>query len=521
MNENQCLPYAWKQYEAGKAYKERIGLYDRVRRNERFYRGDQWYGIDGGNLPKPVFNVIRRVVDYLVCSVARAEFQIRYTDENLPFCPEEKRESLNAALDALSDSAAIRWENSRMDRMVYRLLSDAAITGDGVLYCYWDPDRRTGQPFRGDIVTEAIDSTNLFVADVNRADLQSQEYIILSGRETVKRLREEAMQNGRSYEEAMRIRSDREWEAGAGDHAAIELSGEENEKATFLLYFTKKDGVVQFEKSTRDLVIRTADTGCRLYPVAYFNWYPTKNSFHGTSPVTGLIPNQKYINKAYAMVMKHMQDTAFSKVIYDKSKIPSWSNEVGEAIAAMGGGNISDAVQVVGVGQMQDGYTDLIRRAIEDTKEMIGATEAALGDTEATNTSAILALQESSQMPLRQVRIAFMQCLEDLGDIWADMICAYYPKKRLIPTRDDGERTARAVDFSVLREEIISARVSVQEINRYSAAAAQNLLDQLLVGGYITPAEYLKRIPAGTIAEKDALIALLNEREESAGDANE
>ena len=62
------------------------------------------------------------------------------------------------------------------------------------------------------------------------------------------------------------------------------------------------------------------------------------------------------------MVMKHMQDTAFSKVIYDKSKIPEWSNEVGEAIAAMGGGNISDAVSVVGVGKMQDGYSELIRR---------------------------------------------------------------------------------------------------------------------------------------------------------------
>lgn len=510
MNEKQILSYAWSQYEAGKEYKEKIGLYERVRTNERFYRGDQWYGSKKGDLPRPVFNVIRRVTDHLVCSVARAEFQIRYTDENLPFCEPSVRARLHEALAALTDSAALRWENSRMDRMIYRLLSDAAITGDGILYCYWDPDKETGQPFRGDIVTETLDSTNLFVADVNRADLQSQEYIILSGRDTVKRLREEAMRNGRSREEAMQIRSDREWEAGAGDYASVELSGEENEKATYLLFFQKKNGTVHFEKSTRELVIHAADMGCRLYPVAYFNWYPTKNSFHGTSPITGLIPNQKYINRAYAMVMKHMQDTAFSKVIYDKSKIPEWSNEVGEAIAAMGGGNISDAVSVVGVGALQDGYVDLIRRAIEDTKEMIGATEAALGDSEATNTSAILALQESAQLPLRQVRIAFMQCLEDLGDIWADMVCAYYPSGRLIPSREAGEPIARSVDFSLLQNEILSSRVSVQEINRYSAAAAQNLLEQLLAGGYITPAEYLKRIPAGTISDKDELIALLS-----------
>ena len=32
---------AWQLYEAGKEYNRRIGLYETVRRNERFYRGDK------------------------------------------------------------------------------------------------------------------------------------------------------------------------------------------------------------------------------------------------------------------------------------------------------------------------------------------------------------------------------------------------------------------------------------------------------------------------------------------------
>ena len=32
---------AWQQYEAGQAYKRRIGLYETVGRNQRFYCGDQ------------------------------------------------------------------------------------------------------------------------------------------------------------------------------------------------------------------------------------------------------------------------------------------------------------------------------------------------------------------------------------------------------------------------------------------------------------------------------------------------
>ena len=37
---NEHTTKAWQQYEAGKEYKRRIGLYETVRKNERFYRGD-------------------------------------------------------------------------------------------------------------------------------------------------------------------------------------------------------------------------------------------------------------------------------------------------------------------------------------------------------------------------------------------------------------------------------------------------------------------------------------------------
>ena len=44
---------AWQQYEAGKEYKQSVGLYETVHQNRRFYSGDQWHGTQG-DLPKPV-----------------------------------------------------------------------------------------------------------------------------------------------------------------------------------------------------------------------------------------------------------------------------------------------------------------------------------------------------------------------------------------------------------------------------------------------------------------------------------
>ena len=504
---NRSVKLAWEQYESGKNYKRRLGLYESIRQNERFYRGQQWQDGECPELPRPVFNVIRRIVDYLICSVAASNLSIRFTDENLPFLRNEaERSRLQRGLEVLSANAAYRWERGGMDYKLIRMLTDAAITGDGVIYCYWDSEKHTPQLFSGDISCDIIDNVNLFVSDVNRADIQSQDYIIIAGRASVASLRREAEASGVDESYIAKIIPDGDDGSQSGEMSRYELEGADEAKATYIIKFWREGGRVVFEKSTRECSIKRAHTDCRLYPVAYLNWMPTKNSFHGTSPITSLIPNQKFINRGYAMAMKHMMDTAFSKVIYDKSKIPEWTNTVGEAIAAMGGGNISDAVSVVGTGEMQEGYMELLGSALEVTKDLMGATESALGNLEANNTSAILALQETSRIPLEQIRSAYYKCVEDIANIWADMMCAYYPSERLIPFDTENGGRSEQVDFSLLKSGFLSARVDVAEISRYSAASAQSMLDKLLDGGYISPASYVKRLPSGMLLNRQALV---------------
>ena len=166
---------AWRQYEAGMAYKRRIGLYESSRRNDAFYRGEQWQSGEGADLPRPVFNIIRRVVDFLVCSVASADLSIDFSDENLPFSGKEEAKQTEALLKILTQNTAYRWEKDGMDAKLFRLLTDAALCGDGALYCYWDTSARGAGDYSGDIVTEIADATRIFPADVNKSDIQSQE----------------------------------------------------------------------------------------------------------------------------------------------------------------------------------------------------------------------------------------------------------------------------------------------------------------------------------------------------------
>ena len=400
-----------------------------------------------------------------------------------------------------------------MDALSYEALLDAAISGDGVFYCYWDSEKQNGQLFRGDVKTVLLDNTCLFVADVNKRNIQDQNYLLLSGRANVSTLREEAKENGVPKDLIEEIVPDQETEVCSGDYAAYELGGEDG-KATYLVRFFKEDGKVIYEKSVKSCVIKRVNTGLSLYPVAYFNWQPTKNSFHGTAPVSSMIANQKYINTAYAMVMKHMSDTAFSKVVYDKSRIPEWSNEVGEAIAAMGGGNVADAVSVVGVGKLQDHYIELIDNVVENTKAMMGATESALGDEKANNTSAILTLQEASRVALKQVGAAFRQCLGELALIWADMLCTYSHADRLLTVMEaDGSLSAGKPDYKRLKEELLRATVEAHSTTPYTPAAMTNLLDKLLDGGYLAVTDYLELLPEDNLTNRDILIKKIQEKE--------
>ena len=510
--EKKHLNKTWEQYERGKEHKRRIGLYETVKTNERYYRGEQWQYGEGKNLPHPVFNIIGRVINYLVCSVCSSDVSIRYDDEALPYVTSSAESAIiEDGVSTLSSNASYRWKKDGMDDVMLKLLTDAAISGDGVLYCYWDTKKRGSLAFEGDVVTDRIDNVNVFPADVNKSDIQSQDYIIISGRASVASLIAEAERFGANASDIKLIRPDDESSFQAGEFSKYELSGSDEAKATYIIKFWRENGKVVFEKSTRDCVIHRARTDCRLYPIVYFNWTPTKNSFHGTSPVSSLIANQKFINRAYAMAMKHMTDTAFSKVIYDKSKIPEWTNEVGEAIAAYGGGNVADSVSVLGVGEMQSGYMELINSAVLLTKELMGATDSALGIVEANNTSAILALQETSRIPLEQIRSAYYRLIEQLANVWADMMCAYYPSERLVPyLTKDGVR-AKSIDFSLLKNHILSAEIDVCEVSRYSATSMQNMLDKLLDGGYITAEQYVKRLPIGSALNKDDLIDALSE----------
>ena len=488
----------WQEYERGVDYKVRIGLYQTVDLNERFYAGDQWVGIPHDGLPTPVVNFIRYATAWKIAAVADRRLSMR-------FLPEGEGDGGDISIYArqLSDFCKVLWERLKMDYLTKEGLKQAAITGDYIQYFYWDPSIETGQAAAGDIATELIDNVNYYPGNPSTPDVQSQPYIILAFREIADRVREEAARNGCANVED--IVPDEDNEYTAGDRGKVELS--EAGKCNVLLRMWKQDGHVWCEKAVRRAIVAPPkNTGLTRYPVALMNWDTRKNSCHGVAEVTGLIPNQVFINKILALSQLAQMQMSFPKVVYDKTRIREWTNKVAGAIPV--NGDITGAAQYLGLpGGGYDAWKGL-SATLETTMRMMGANEVTLGNIKnPENTSAFIATRDAAMVPLQSQQERFYNFIEDVGLIWLDFIQQYYTAGRMIPIDADGQRVYVPIPEDALEPYTLRLKLDVGPSSTWSEVQTLQSLDNLLKAGKLTFRQYLERLPDGHIPKKAELIA--------------
>ena len=121
-----------------------------------------------------------------------------------------------------------------------------------------------------------------------------------------------------------------------------------------------------------------------------------------------MIPNQIFVNKLFAMAMQHVKQLAFPKVIYNRNLMAGrkWNNRVGEAIGVNGDPNVAVATGFRAP-DMSAQVLVMIDKVIEYTRDTMGASDAALGNVTPDNTSAIIAVQKATSMPLELQRQDF------------------------------------------------------------------------------------------------------------------
>ncbi len=506
----------YREYESGVRYNSSIELYDNVRRNEQFYLGNQWEGLNAPDLDKPVLNFLKRVCSYVVAMLVSDDIAVEIT-------PFEKNEENERAARLLSDEIQRVMETTKAKSLLRDMLRNCAVDGDGCFYWYYDVEADTPQPVRGEIALELIDNTKILFGNPFCSEVQRQPYLLLVKREQTEAVRERArrfrsMKSGSTKGESERGEAPRYLQEIKPDTESS-LFGEEgadNALTTVYVKLWKEKGTVHFCEVTRNAVVRPAtDTGYRLYPVSFMSFDKVKNSYHGQALLTGLIPNQIAVNKLWAMAIHHQHTMAFPKIFYDRMKIDRWSNRVGEAIGVAGNPN-----EAVASGfrapDMSAQLTEIVDKTIAYTKEFMGASDAALGNIRPDNTSAIIAVQKATAAPLEVQKLALYQFVEDFVRIVAELIVQHYGERIVSEQDENGEARTGRFDFGEIDLGRMTLNVNVGASSYWSELNELGTLDNLFARGVIQDALlYLESVPDGYIRNKSQIIRRLKEREET------
>lgn len=503
----------YKRYDKGVSFNTQINLYDTVKENENFFIGKQWEGVESNGLPTPVFNFLKRVTLFQIATISSNNLSMQATPLNST--SRYELGDLEQVTDVLNKQFAELFERNKIVTKVREFMRNAAVDGDGATYSWFDPDMETGQEAKGGIVTEIIENTRIIFGNPNERNVQEQPYVIIPMRKQVEYVKNLAEKNGVRKDDIDSIKADSE----AYDNKMDALTDDRVSMYAYL-YRDFDTGTIHSYKCTQNVELEAdKDTELKYYPITWMNWDYIQDCYHGQALISQLLPNQKFVNKAFAMAMISLMTTAYPKIVYDKTRIPKWDSRVGAAIG-VNGGDMNSIAKIIDPAQISPQIGQFIDLAVNYTQNFMGASDAALGDTRPDNTSAIIALQRASNAPLELVKLNMYESIEDLGRIYLDMMRVYYGTRyvqvKFLSKQEmnnqplgmslQNEEFNKPFDFSILNEIPMSLKLDVGASSYWSEITTVQTLDNLLMQGKIELVDYLERIPEGYVSKKQELI---------------
>lgn len=506
----------WYCYKKGLAFNDHIRLDDTIEANENFYVGKQWERVNSNGLPTPVVNFMKRVVMFIVATITSDSIKVNAT----PLANTPDTKSLTPPNQVVNEEFEALDEFNDLNLLVRTIARDAAVRGDGCVFFYWDDKVKRGNGEKGYVRAEVLKNNRVIFGDETNPHPQEQPYIQIASREAVRDVRMRAKEHG-----------SKDWKQISSDTDDSDVSVTSkyvDDRVTTLLTMWRDEdtGEIWCYECTENAEIRPKwSLGIDVYPLVWLNWDAVDECYHGEAMITGMIPNQVMVNRMLAIMGLSAIMTAVPKVLYDNTRIKRWDNRAGGAIGLAG--NVEGAAKIMEGAMISPQFTQFIQMLEEMTEQSLGATSVALGDTRPDNTSAIIALQRAASTPSEVTKQNVHVCIEDMHRIYFAFMAEYYGKRMvdLPPTDEERELYEFAMqpvpsvitkefDFNELKNMPMSFKLDVGASSYYSEIAAMNTLDNLLTKGFISPRQYVERIPPEYIPKQADLLEELRNMEQ-------
>lgn len=488
----------WKEYQSGIDYKAQIDLYDNVDTNQLFYNGFQWEGVNAPDIEKPVINIQRQAVDYYVSMIS--------TDDVSVTCslPDGIEPMTKQAIEFITTEGIDEvFEKIKFKEKTRYFLKDASINGDAFFHFWYNTEKSKEGKYVGEIDIELIDNINVIFGNPAEFNVEPQPYILIVSKLPVDEVRE-------------MVQSEADKNLILPDN--VDYNQQEPEArsvkdyTTLLTKLWKENGSIFFMKSTEKVVItKPVDLKQKMYPVVKMSWKRVKNSYHGASPLTETRQNQIMINKYYMMLNEFVKKMSFPKILFDMTKIPSWSNKV-EALGVNGDPREAIAVSSPTV-EMSRQIIEYIENLIDKTKSTLGIYDVALGNVQPDNTSAIIALQKTASQPLELQKLDFFQVIEDSVRIIVDIMSSFYGV-RDVPFKTEQGDGVMPFNYADISFDDFGMSIEVGASAYWSEITQIQTLDNMYKAGIIPDAiTYLEQLPNGIVKNRGDIIDAIRQRD--------
>ena len=481
----------WTLYNKNVDYARKHGFFTEVDRCNNFYNGDQWEGLLVDGIEKVQYNFIKPIVNYKVNMITSKLRAVNYGANNVEGT--EFRATAKKVCDLFNQRAGRVWEKDQMDSKCKRIVRQAAINSEAILYTSYDEDDNNPK-------NEILNKVDVFYGNENEPDIQKQPYILAKQRMSVLEAKQLADAYGVSKKEQEYLMGDDDTQDQAGEKDEV------NNMITIITRFYRSKGTIHFDKASKHVdICKDKDMGTTLYPFSHMIWSDKEGSARGEGEVRTLIPNQIETNKNALRRLIAVKNTAYPQKVYDATKIanPEAINAVGGVIEAKGM-NVDDvrkAFTITQPGMMSPDAEKLQVELISTTRELASASDTATGQVNPENASgrAILAVQQASQQPLDDQNMALNTMLEDMARIWMDMWKTHNKKNGMKlenvetdPMTGQETITLEAVNATTLDKLNTSVRIDITPVGAFDRYAREQSLENLALSEQFMNTAWLK-----------------------------
>ena len=527
MTREELASKIWNEWEQGLAYQKKINLKETCEQCVDFFEGRQWPQATERtkNLPRPVINIIKFIINGKKANILSSKISMVYK----PLIHSEKETQLatQGATEFTDFANHIKKELKQEDLDSLAIL-DGLKKGTYIYHYFWDKESKSGlAKYDGGLNGQIIDCLSIVFANPRQKDEQKQKWIIIQSRENIKTLKQIAKQNGISTIEIDLIQADDDTEK---NYNAEEQENEEY--ATVLTKYFRKNGEVYYIKSTKNMIIQpetsltpdadkikletdeegntnednemvdidkpdTRNFKITLYPIVVDSYDSREKSIYGIGEVEQIIPVQKAINFNYAMMQMAGQNMGFPKVLTRPIALQGKkiTNTPGEVITDYSPN--FDGIRYLNPPNFSSMPLTVSDKLIEVIRIVTGSTEVVSGEVLGKNMSgsAIVALQTQSKVPIQDVQKAFWRTHEKIAKIWEQFFKSYYKFDTQYIIEDNNGQEVHTFNGAMYQNMDFETTIDVGSGSAYSESLSINLLEQALQRGDITFDDYIDLYP--------------------------